>query len=174
MAFFNHTKLRVKDAVKSLAFYTDVLKMSLVDKFHYAAESHYFLATLPDGYWTAEPGTAEAHTALFSLPYPTLSLLHHHGTETSDVIYDSGVYSRFAPVWPQFGPSFCCWRRQCGAATWLWPHCSDGRGRVRVMRGAGINRHCFQEAAGRGAHERPCLCAGRRWVRACASAWLTV
>lgn len=40
--------------------------------------------------FTAEAGTPAAHTALFSLPYPTLSLLHHHGTESDDTKYDSG------------------------------------------------------------------------------------
>lgn len=49
-----------------------------------------FARCCTDGSFSAEPGTAEAHSALFSLRYPVLSLLHHHGTESDDTVYDSG------------------------------------------------------------------------------------
>ena len=45
---------------------------------------------LADGFFTAEPGTPAAHEALLALPYPCLSLLHHHGTESDGTAYDSG------------------------------------------------------------------------------------
>lgn len=51
---------------------------------------HVCLPRVPEGLFTEEPGTKAAHSALFSLPYPSLSLLHHHGTESDDTAYDSG------------------------------------------------------------------------------------
>ena len=79
---WQQTMLRVKDPVKSLAFYRDTLGMTLVDvlKFPQFDFDLYFLTTLPEGEaYPHEPGTAAAHNYLWSMKGATLELTHNYG-----------------------------------------------------------------------------------------------
>ncbi|MBO9766984.1 MULTISPECIES: lactoylglutathione lyase [Xanthomonas] len=88
---FNHTMLRVKDAARSLDFYTRVLGFRLLDArdFADAKFSLYFLALLPEG--TAIPDD-DAQRRLWMAGIPgVLELTHNHGTETQDgPVYHDG------------------------------------------------------------------------------------
>ena len=56
--------------MKSLAFYTDVLGMTLIDSFDFPQYkfSLYFVTTLPEGEtYNLTPGTKEAHDYLWSM-----------------------------------------------------------------------------------------------------------
>ena len=82
------TMLRVKDPVKSLAFYQQHLGMSLVRKSVADTFTVYFLATLPanaEGL-PADVESPEAREYLKSRIYaagvPVLELTHNHGTES--------------------------------------------------------------------------------------------
>ena len=79
--------LRIKDPVKSLAFYRDVMGMTLIDKLEFPDMTFdlYFLTTLPAGEtYPHTPGTAEAHKYLWTMKGSTLELTHNYGTETQD------------------------------------------------------------------------------------------
>lgn len=84
--------LRVKNPEASVAFYRDVMGFRLIDEIKCDAKgfTQYYLATIPDSVTLPEPGTPEAHKALFSLDVTTLNLTHIHGTEADDTVYDSG------------------------------------------------------------------------------------
>ena len=79
---YNHTMLRVKDPVKSLAFYTGVLGMTLLrhSKFPDAKFDLYFLAKLTADERDNLPDTADL-TAYVSRQRGILELTHNYGTE---------------------------------------------------------------------------------------------
>ena len=85
----SQTMLRIKDPQKSLAFYRDVLGMTLVDRYDFPAGkfSLYFM-----GYPTSEiPADAAARAEwVFSQP-ALLELTHNWGTESeADFAYHNG------------------------------------------------------------------------------------
>ncbi len=77
---FNHTMLRVKDATRSLDFYTRVLGFSLVEKrdFAEAEFSLYFLALVDK---QQIPEDDQARTEWMKSIPGILELTHNHGTE---------------------------------------------------------------------------------------------
>ena len=87
----NHTMLRVKDPKKSLAFYCDVLGMTLLHKTDFAPGkfSLYFLAfTQDEGEVPSEPAAAGEY--VFSRQ-SVLELTHNWGTEEQDgPVYHDG------------------------------------------------------------------------------------
>ncbi len=88
---FNHTMLRIKDAQRSLDFYTRVLGFRLLDARHFAeAEfSLYFLALLPQD--AAIPDDDAARRLWMAGIPGVLELTHNHGTETQDgPVYHDG------------------------------------------------------------------------------------
>jgi len=66
------TMLRVKDAKKSLDFYTKFMGMTLVREKHFDDFSLYFLAMVGEGETDKDPGK------------PVLELTHNHGTENDE------------------------------------------------------------------------------------------
>lgn len=82
---FNHTMLRVKDPVKSLAFYTGVLGMTLlaIKKFPEMAFDLYFLAKLTDEERDTLPAGDDLAIYTFR-QRGILELTHNYGTETQD------------------------------------------------------------------------------------------
>ncbi|WP_372392966.1 lactoylglutathione lyase [Xanthomonas sp. NCPPB 3582] len=88
---FNHTMLRVKDAQRSLDFYTRVLGFRLLDARHFADAkfSLYFLALVPDT--TAIPDQDDQRRLWMAGIPGVLELTHNHGTETQDgPVYHDG------------------------------------------------------------------------------------
>eukprot|EP01010_Urceolus_cornutus_P005411 NODE_942_length_1219_cov_27.776068_g715_i0.p1 GENE.NODE_942_length_1219_cov_27.776068_g715_i0~~NODE_942_length_1219_cov_27.776068_g715_i0.p1 ORF type:complete len:349 (-),score=98.18 NODE_942_length_1219_cov_27.776068_g715_i0:171-1166(-) len=82
---WQQTMLRIKDPKKSLAFYTDLLGFTLVDKcdFPDMKFSLYFLATFPKSEpYTLTPGSSEAHAYLWNTKGVTIELTHNWGTES--------------------------------------------------------------------------------------------
>ena len=79
---YNHTMLRVKDARRSLDFYTRVLGFSQVRDAHFAQAkfSLYFLILDPEEAARAPADPAELRTWLARLK-GVLELTHNHGTE---------------------------------------------------------------------------------------------
>lgn len=89
---FNHTMLRVKDPVKSLAFYTGVLGMTLltVKKFPDMSFDLYFLAKLTDEERDNLP-SGDDLKIYTSRQRGILELTHNYGTETqADFSYHDG------------------------------------------------------------------------------------
>jgi len=86
--------LRVRDPVKSVAFYRDHMGMTLVDKISFPEFSFdlYFMQTLPAGEaYAHEPGTDAAHKYLWTTDGVTLELTHNYGTENqADFKYHPG------------------------------------------------------------------------------------
>jgi lactoylglutathione lyase len=79
--------LRVKDPLKSVAFYKDLLGFTLIDKIDFPDMKFtlYFLTTLPeDEKYTLEPGTVEAHKYLWTTKHVTIELTHNYGTESQE------------------------------------------------------------------------------------------
>ena len=73
--------------VKSVAFYRDVMGMTLIDKLEFPDMSFdlYFLTTLPEGEtYPHTPGSDEAHRYLWTMKGATLELTHNYGTEKDD------------------------------------------------------------------------------------------
>jgi lactoylglutathione lyase len=86
-ASWQQTMLRVKDPVKSVAFYRDVMGMTLIDKLEFPDMSFdlYFLTTLPAGdTYPHTPGSDDAHRYLWTMKGATLELTHNYGTENDD------------------------------------------------------------------------------------------
>jgi len=84
---WQQTMLRIRDPAKSVAFYRDIMGMSLIDKFDFPQYSFslYFLTTLPKGEnYNLIPGTQEAHDYLWTMDRVTLELTHNYGTESDD------------------------------------------------------------------------------------------
>ena len=89
---FNHTMLRVKDPVKSLAFYTGVLGMTLlaVKKFPAAEFDLYFLAKLTEDECDNLPAGDDLAIYTFR-QCGILELTHNYGTENqADFSYHNG------------------------------------------------------------------------------------
>ena len=89
---FNHTMLRIKDPVASLAFYTGVLGMTLLrhSQFPDAKFDLYFLAKLTADERDNLPATADL-TAYVSRQRGILELTHNYGTENdADFHYHNG------------------------------------------------------------------------------------
>ncbi|ERL55296.1 lactoylglutathione lyase [Psychrobacter aquaticus] len=89
---FNHTMLRVKDPVKSLAFYTGVLGMTLlaVKKFPNMGFDLYFLAKLTESERENLPAGDDLEIFAFR-QRGILELTHNYGTETkADFSYHDG------------------------------------------------------------------------------------
>lgn len=89
---YNHTMLRVKDPVKSLAFYTGVLGMSLLRHSQYpdAKFDLYFLAKLTADERDNLPDSQDL-VAYVSRQRGILELTHNYGTqEMSDFAYHHG------------------------------------------------------------------------------------
>ena len=89
---FNHTMLRVKDPVKSLAFYTGVLGMTLlaVKKFPAMGFDLYFLAKLTESERDNLPIGDDLEIFAFR-QRGILELTHNYGTETqTDFSYHDG------------------------------------------------------------------------------------
>ena len=89
---FNHTMLRVKDPVKSLAFYTGVLGMTLlaVKKFPAMGFDLYFLAKLTESERENLPSGNDLEIFAFR-QRGILELTHNYGTETKvDFSYHDG------------------------------------------------------------------------------------
>ena len=89
---FNHTMLRVKDPVKSLAFYTGVLGMTLlaVKKFPDMGFDLYFLAQLTESERENLPTGNDLEIFAFR-QRGVLELTHNYGTETkADFSYHDG------------------------------------------------------------------------------------
>uniref|UniRef100_A0A7S4GIX5 Lactoylglutathione lyase n=1 Tax=Eutreptiella gymnastica TaxID=73025 RepID=A0A7S4GIX5_9EUGL len=96
---WQQTMLRVKDPVKSLAFYRDLLGFTLLDRLDFPDMkfSLYFLTSLPPDAepYALEPGTPEAHRYLWTYPGVTLELTHNWGTEDDeDFAYHPGNADR--------------------------------------------------------------------------------
>jgi len=84
---WQQTMLRIADPAKSIPFYTDVLGMTLIDKFDFPDMEFtlYFVTTLPEGEeYDLTPGTKEAHDYLWTMEGTALELTHNHGTEKAD------------------------------------------------------------------------------------------
>eukprot|EP00287_Rhodomonas_sp_CCMP768_P031535 CAMPEP_0202854138 /NCGR_PEP_ID=MMETSP1389-20130828/90844_1 /ASSEMBLY_ACC=CAM_ASM_000865 /TAXON_ID=302021 /ORGANISM="Rhodomonas sp., Strain CCMP768" /LENGTH=352 /DNA_ID=CAMNT_0049532713 /DNA_START=30 /DNA_END=1089 /DNA_ORIENTATION=- len=86
--------MRVKDPKKSLAFYQDLMGMTLIDKLEFPDMKFdlYFLTTLPKGQeYKFAPGSVEAHKYLWTMKGATLELTHNYGTEDdADFKYHPG------------------------------------------------------------------------------------
>lgn len=82
---FNHTMLRVKDPKVSLAFYTGILGMSLVDyrSFPESQFDLYFLVKLSDEERARLPKGADLK-AFVSRSRAVLELTHNYGTEKQE------------------------------------------------------------------------------------------
>lgn len=80
---FNHTMLRVKDAQKSLDFYTKILGMTLLRTVHYEdwKFSLYFLAYLNEG--ESIPNDESALKLWIAKREGVLELTHNWGTESN-------------------------------------------------------------------------------------------
>lgn len=86
---WHHTMLRIKNPEKSLAFYRDIMGMTVVSQFDFPQWkfSLYFLATLPEGTETKqfqEPTSDEAHQWLWNTNLKVVELTHNHGDEAKD------------------------------------------------------------------------------------------
>jgi lactoylglutathione lyase len=80
------TMMRVKDPVKSLHFYRDLLGMTLLNEKHMGVGedwgfSLFFLASLPEGTKLPDPSSEGPGYARMAFE-PVLELTHNHGTET--------------------------------------------------------------------------------------------
>ena len=94
-ASWQQTMLRVKDPVKSVAFYTQHFGLRLLDRYDFDDFSLYFLGLPRDGAATPEPGTPEAHDYLWNMSGTCLELTHNHGTENDDAFqYNNGMLHR--------------------------------------------------------------------------------
>lgn len=94
---FAQTMIRVKDPVKSLHFYRDVLGMTLIRETHMGvgtdwAFSLYFLAhmSVEEASALPPPDSPEAGDAIRNMFRPVLELTHNHGTE-NDVSFKYAV-----------------------------------------------------------------------------------
>ena len=85
----NQTMLRIKDPVRSVTFYTEVLGMQLLDSFDFPdmGFSLYFVG-YPESRIPEDPATRAKW--LFEQP-ALLELTHNHGTETQEAtVYHNG------------------------------------------------------------------------------------
>eukprot|EP00041_Stephanoeca_diplocostata_P019685 m.428095 g.428095 ORF g.428095 m.428095 type:complete len:635 (-) comp21369_c0_seq2:252-2156(-) len=93
---YQQTMIRVKDLAKSVSFYRDNCGMTEIDRLEFPEWKFTlsFMATIPEADKAAlpEPGTEEAHSALWGFKGTTLELTYNHGTEDDPEFkgYDSG------------------------------------------------------------------------------------
>ena len=82
---FNQTMLRIKDPERSVAFYRDVLGMTLLDKFEFPDMSFslYFMAYIRPGD-AAVPSEPAARAEYVFNQKATLELTHNWGTEADE------------------------------------------------------------------------------------------
>ena len=78
------TMMRVKDPVKSLRFYRDLLGMTLLRVSHFSDFSLYFLATVPEGVEVPDPSSDEAAEFIRRSFFQVLELTHNHSTESDE------------------------------------------------------------------------------------------
>eukprot|EP00040_Diaphanoeca_grandis_P001785 m.19545 g.19545 ORF g.19545 m.19545 type:complete len:604 (+) comp12505_c0_seq1:132-1943(+) len=84
-ATLNQTMLRVKDPVKSVAFYEKWFGMTLIQARHFGDFSLYFMVTLPEGHTAPAPDSPEAAVYVKGGSYGCcLELTHNHGTENDE------------------------------------------------------------------------------------------
>ena len=84
---WHQSMIRVRDPVKSLHFYQDLLGFTLVDRVDFPEQkfSVYYLQTLsPSQKYSLTPGSNEAHEYLFNTDAVTVELTHNHGTEKEE------------------------------------------------------------------------------------------
>ena len=82
---------RVKDPVKSLRFYRNLLGMTVLRESHYSDFSLFFLAHIPEGTEVPDPTTPEGGEYIRKMFGPIIELTHNHGTETNpDFKYHNG------------------------------------------------------------------------------------
>lgn len=84
---FSQTMMRVKDAQATLAFYRDIMGMTLVRAMHVPNDfSNYFLACLTPEQEKdlPDPESKEASEFVSSLWQPVLEFTHNHGTEKNE------------------------------------------------------------------------------------------
>ncbi|CEL93298.1 unnamed protein product [Vitrella brassicaformis CCMP3155] len=90
----SQTMKRVKDPAKSVAFYRDVMGMTLVRVMHANDFSLYFMASIPKeeaANVPTDPESPEAAEYMKNLWQPVLELTHNHGTEKDDTFtYHNG------------------------------------------------------------------------------------
>lgn len=85
------TMQRIKDPTKSIPFYRDVLKMSLIRETHFGDFSLYFLAQIPPGESIPDPKDEDAGEFVRRMFPQVLELTHNHGTESDpDFSYHNG------------------------------------------------------------------------------------
>jgi len=81
----SQTMIRVKDPVKTVAFYRDIMGMTLIREAHFPEAgkfSLYFFATLPPGTtYNLDTKSEEANEFMKKLWTPVLEITHNHGTE---------------------------------------------------------------------------------------------
>lgn len=93
---FAQTMIRIKDPIKSLRFYRDILGMTLISERHLGVGetwgfSLYFLAHIPAGTELPEQTSSESGEFMKRMFGPVLELTHNHGTENnSDFKYHNG------------------------------------------------------------------------------------
>jgi lactoylglutathione lyase len=89
------TMQRIKDPSKSIPFYTNVMKMTLLQEMHFGPSSGdfslYFLASIPPGTPIPEPNSPDAGNFIRDMFPQVLELTHNHGTESQpDFKYHNG------------------------------------------------------------------------------------
>lgn len=100
------TMKRIKDPVKSLRFYRDLLGMTLLKISHYSDFSNYFLAHLPPGTIHPAPESAEASEFIKAMFPQVLELTHNHGTELDpEFAYHNGNDQDKGQLRGTLGPS---------------------------------------------------------------------
>eukprot|EP00596_Hydrurales_sp_CCMP1899_P008619 CAMPEP_0119043406 /NCGR_PEP_ID=MMETSP1177-20130426/21597_1 /TAXON_ID=2985 /ORGANISM="Ochromonas sp, Strain CCMP1899" /LENGTH=357 /DNA_ID=CAMNT_0007011415 /DNA_START=193 /DNA_END=1269 /DNA_ORIENTATION=+ len=97
---FAQTMFRIKDPVKSLTFYKDILGMTLIAESHHSDFSLFFLAhahqqpLLAEGILKGDlplPSSPEAKEFMKKMFGPVIELTHNHGTESNvDFKYHNG------------------------------------------------------------------------------------
>ncbi|KAL7489693.1 hypothetical protein ACHAW6_015438 [Cyclotella cf. meneghiniana] len=81
---WQQTMLRIRDPEKSIAFYTNLMGMTVIDTLDFPQWNFklFFLATLPGGeVYHLTPGTQAAHDYMWSIEGTALELTYNYGTE---------------------------------------------------------------------------------------------
>ncbi len=85
---FAQTMKRIRDPIKSLAFYRDILKMTLLRETHFGPDkgdfSLYFLAQLRPGMEVPASDSSDSSDYIRKMFPQVLELTHNHGTELPD------------------------------------------------------------------------------------------
>ncbi len=83
---FAQTMMRIKDPLKSLHFYCNIVGMTLICEKHFSDFSLYFLAHLSEEKKAQLPSdktSPEASEYMRNMFHPVLELTHNHGTENN-------------------------------------------------------------------------------------------